>query len=45
LHLVSTSRERELARAVNEVRDDLIRQVDDARTRTEPGDDRAGRPS
>ena len=44
LHLVSTSMERELARAVNEVRDDLIRQVDDARTRTAPGDERADRP-
>jgi hypothetical protein len=43
LHLVSTSMERELARAVNEVRDDLIRQVDDARTRTAPGDE-ADRP-
>jgi hypothetical protein len=35
LHLVSTSSARELAVAVGEVRDDLIRQVDDARTRTE----------
>jgi hypothetical protein len=44
LHLVSTSMERELAAALNEVRDDLIRQVDDARTLAEPGDDRAERP-
>ena len=35
LHLVSTSSARELAVALNEVRDDLIRQVDDAKTRTE----------
>jgi hypothetical protein len=35
LHLVSTSSARELAVAVSEVRDDLIRQVDDAKTRTE----------
>lgn len=35
LHLVSTSSARELAAAVSEVRDDLIRQVDDAKTRTE----------
>lgn len=35
LHLVSTSSARELAAALGEVRDDLIRQVDDAKTRTE----------
>jgi hypothetical protein len=35
LHLVSTSSARELATAVGEVRDDLIRQVDDAKTRIE----------
>jgi ribosome-associated translation inhibitor RaiA len=35
LHLVSTSSAQELAVAVGEVRDDLIRQVDDAKTRTE----------
>lgn len=35
LHLVSTSSAHELAVAVGEVRDDLIRQVDDAKTRTE----------
>jgi ribosome-associated translation inhibitor RaiA len=45
LHLVSTSTARELAAALNEVRDDLIRQVDDAKTRTEPHGNRARRPS
>lgn len=35
LHLVSTSSAPELAAAVGEVRDDLIRQVDDAKTRIE----------
>lgn len=35
LHLVSTSTAKELAVALNEVRNDLIRQVDDAKTRTE----------
>lgn len=35
LHLVSTSTARELAVALNEVRDDLISQVDEAKTRTE----------
>jgi ribosome-associated translation inhibitor RaiA len=44
LHLVSTSSARELAAAINEVRDDLIRQVDDAKTRTEPRNNRARRP-
>jgi ribosome-associated translation inhibitor RaiA len=44
LHLVSTSVERELAAALNEVRDDLIRQVDDAKTRTEPSNNRVKRP-
>jgi hypothetical protein len=34
LHLVSTSTARALASAVNEVRDDLIRQVDDAKIGT-----------
>jgi ribosome-associated translation inhibitor RaiA len=43
LHLVSTSVERELAAALNEVRDDLIRQVDDAKTRTEPSNNRVKR--
>jgi hypothetical protein len=31
LHLVSTSTAREMAAALNEVRDDLIRQIDDIR--------------
>jgi len=44
LHLVSTSTARELAVALNEVRDDLIRQVDDAKTRTEPRNNRSLRP-
>jgi ribosome-associated translation inhibitor RaiA len=43
LHLVSTSSASELAVALNEVRDDLIRQVDDAKTRTEPRNNRARR--
>jgi ribosome-associated translation inhibitor RaiA len=43
LHLVSTSTARELATALNEVRDELIRQVDDAKTRTEPRNNRARR--
>ena len=38
--LVSTSTARELALTLNEVRDDLIRQVDDAKTRTEPRNNR-----
>ena len=42
LHLVSTSSARELAAALNEVRDDLIRQVDDAKTRTEHRNHHAG---
>jgi len=45
MHLVSTSSARELAAALNEVRDDLIRQVDDAKTRTEPRNNRARRPA
>ena len=44
LHLVSTSTARELAVAVTEVRNDLIRQVDDAKTRTEPRNNHARRP-
>lgn len=36
LHLVSTSAAAELAVALNEVRNGLIRQIDDAKTRTEP---------
>jgi len=43
LHLVSTSSARELAAAVGEVRDDLIRQVDDAKTRREPHGDHTRR--
>jgi hypothetical protein len=43
LHLVSTSSARELALAVNEVREGLVRQIDDARNRTEPLDNRASR--
>ncbi len=41
LHLVATSSEQELSVALNEVRNDLIRQVDDAKTRTEPRNNRA----
>ena len=41
LHLVSTSTAKELAVAINEVRNDLIRQVDDAKTRTEPRNNHA----
>ncbi|MFC4857800.1 HPF/RaiA family ribosome-associated protein [Actinophytocola glycyrrhizae] len=43
LHLVSTSTALELAVALNEVRDELIRQVDDAKTRTEPRNNRLRR--
>ncbi len=45
LHLVSSSSAPELAMAVGEVRDDLIRQVDDAKTRTEPQNHRPRRPT
>ena len=41
MHLVSTSSEPELAVALNEVRVDLIRLIDDAKTRTEPRNNRA----
>ncbi|MEV4315487.1 HPF/RaiA family ribosome-associated protein [Actinocrispum sp. NPDC049592] len=41
LHLVSTSSARELAVALNEVRNGLIRQINDAKTRTEPHSNRA----
>ncbi|GAB3875261.1 HPF/RaiA family ribosome-associated protein [Kibdelosporangium lantanae] len=41
LHLVSTSSAPELAVALNEVRAGLIRQIDDAKTRTEPRNNRA----
>jgi ribosome-associated translation inhibitor RaiA len=44
LHLVATSSARELAAAIGEVRDDLIRQVDDAKTRTERHGDHTRRP-
>jgi ribosome-associated translation inhibitor RaiA len=36
LHLVATSSEPDLPAALNEVRNELIRQVDEAKTRTEP---------
>lgn len=41
MHLVATSPEPELALALNEVRIDLIRLIDDAKTRTEPRNNRA----
>ncbi|WP_086667416.1 Fis family transcriptional regulator [Lentzea kentuckyensis] len=41
LHLVATSSERDLPGALNEVRDELVRQVDEAKTRTEPRSNRA----
>jgi ribosome-associated translation inhibitor RaiA len=41
LHLVATSSAPELAVALNEVRIGLIRQIDDAKTRTEPHNNRA----
>ncbi len=41
LHLVATSSQRELPAALNEVRDELIRQVDETKTRTEPRSNRA----
>jgi ribosome-associated translation inhibitor RaiA len=43
LHLVATSTAKELTVALNEVRDELIRQVDDAKTRTEPRNNRTRR--
>lgn len=45
LHLVATSSATELATAINEVRAELIRQVDDAKTRTEPRHNRVLRNS
>lgn len=45
LHLVATSSAAELASAINEVRTELIRQVDDAKTRTEPHSNRSLRKS
>ncbi|MBY8850872.1 HPF/RaiA family ribosome-associated protein [Saccharothrix longispora] len=41
LHLVATSTERDLAAALGEVRNELVRQVDEAKTRTEPRNNRA----
>jgi ribosome-associated translation inhibitor RaiA len=41
LHLVSTSSAPDLPTALNEVRIEMIRQVDDAKTRTEPRNNRA----
>lgn len=41
LHLVATSSKRDLPAALSEVRDELIRQVDEAKTRTEPRNNRA----
>jgi hypothetical protein len=41
LHLVSTSSEAEVDTALNDVRTSMIRQVDDAKTRTEPRNNRA----
>ncbi|WP_236703329.1 HPF/RaiA family ribosome-associated protein [Lentzea aerocolonigenes] len=41
LHLVATSSQRRLPAALNEVRDELIRQVGETKTRTEPRSNRA----
>ncbi|NGY63112.1 HPF/RaiA family ribosome-associated protein [Lentzea sp. NEAU-D13] len=41
VHLVVTSSERDLSEALNEVRDELVRQVDEAKTRTGPRGNRA----
>jgi ribosome-associated translation inhibitor RaiA len=41
LHLVATSSAPELAVALNEVRNGMSRQIDDAKTRTEPRNNRA----
>jgi ribosome-associated translation inhibitor RaiA len=41
LHLVATSSEVKLSSALNEVRDELIRQVNEAKTRGEPRNNRA----
>lgn len=41
LHLVATSSDTDLPAALNEVRNELIRQVDEAKTRTEPRSNRA----
>jgi hypothetical protein len=40
LHFVVTSAERDLPAALGEVRDELIRQLDEARTRTDPRENR-----
>ncbi|HEU5475892.1 MAG TPA: HPF/RaiA family ribosome-associated protein [Actinophytocola sp.] len=45
LHLVSTSSAGDVSVAVGEVRDDLIRQIDDAKTRTEHRGGHARRPT
>lgn len=41
LHLVATSSAQDLSVALNEVRNDMIRQVDHAKTRSEPRNNRA----
>ncbi len=41
IHLVATSSKRELSDALNEVRTELTRQIDEAKTRTEPRSNRA----
>lgn len=41
LHLVATSSQRRLSVALNEVRDELVRQVGETKTRTEPRRNRA----
>ncbi|MFD7658185.1 HPF/RaiA family ribosome-associated protein [Actinosynnema sp. NPDC059797] len=41
LHLVATSSKRDLSAALGEVRNELVRQVDEAKTRTEPRSNRA----
>jgi ribosome-associated translation inhibitor RaiA len=41
LHLVATSSAQDLPTALNEVRVEMIRQIDDAKTRTEPRSNRA----
>ncbi|KJK34332.1 sigma 54 modulation protein/ribosomal protein S30EA [Lentzea aerocolonigenes] len=41
LHFVATSSERDLPTALSEVCDELIRQVDEAKTRTDPRSNRA----
>jgi ribosome-associated translation inhibitor RaiA len=41
IHLVATSSKHDLPDALNEVRNELIRQIDEAKTRTEPRSNRA----